>query len=707
MKGISVRLLAILALLMGTCSSALAFDLFGLFSDDEDNSIETLLQSVPNDTVVFFGGHSNSDAAPFFDEYMGTGSEADFRELNKVLQEEVDTPGSLIFGWLLEDYFATATEGYSAIQSRYGMAKDGAGVFYMHGATPVARFAVSDEDALLNVLKEAGAETGAQPSVTEIEGAQVNRWTVTPANAELSFDLAVTVNDGIATLALLNGQDTADLQARRLGLTKIDDSLAKSGSWKALEKSYGFDEQLRGYIDMAGIAESLLTPANTRLGRDLQQLAPEQMAEMGGSLDAVCRDEMVGVARQVPRFVMGGEQYQVNGNSMSQTVRMVLELTNPSVTGELKKLSGSLPSYSEDPSDKLLAFALGIDVNALAPVATALWTQFTTAEFNCATLTDIQAQAQSVNPAMIGMVSGMAQGVKGLGMALYNLEADASSPVGLGGSLLISLSAENPQTVASLISSSVPGMAGLNIPANGDAVEVPVPMPNLPVYAAIKGKHLVVYTGDAAKAGADALASEPLNTRGTSSLALNYQGFGDAMLTVLDNPQLASQMTASSGTGDCTDLYSTFLQIKETPITLSYRDEYTDRGWEGLASVKVDSNDRDTRIQPGQYLTETLDYDCSWYPAGRETLNSDGTGKYVETEPGDQCELYVNEYQWQQKGRTITQEGTAERSRDSCEAEWTTQTAQSFDCSIVGTLNNGFYCLYNFDGEPVLMRYTR
>lgn len=705
MKGMCIRLLATVTLLIGTGSSAWAFDFFGLFSKD-DTSIQSLLKSVPADTVVFFGGHNASEAASFFDETMAT-SQTDMAEINALLDTQADTPGLKILGWLMEDYFAVSTEGYQAILNRYGMAKDGAGVFYLNGATPVARYAVADEQQLWSLLDRAALDTGAQPQTAKIEGANVRRWTVTTPDADLTLDLAVTVGNGVATFALLNAGESAERQAQSLGLAEISNSLADAGTWTALEDRYGFDQQIRGYFDIAGITESLLIPANTSLGRDLTRIAPEQIAEIGGSLDAVCRDEMVGLARQVPRFVFGSENSEVAATSMSQSVRMILELTNPQVTAELRKLPGSLPAYSKHADDKLLALALGMDVNALAPVATALWTQFRSAKFDCAQLIEWQAQANSVNPAMLGMVSGMAQGVKGVGAALFSLETDVDSPVGLRGSAMVSLSAENPQTIAALISSSIPGMAGLTIPANGDPVEVPVPVPNLPVFAAIKGKHLVIYTGEPAEAAAESMAAEPLNTRGTTALAMNYQRFGDAMLTALNTPEFAGQLTASSGTGDCTEMYSAFLQLRELPLTIAYHDNYTEQGWEALARVNIEASERDLEVQPGQYRTDTLNYDCSWSAAGTETLNEDGTGQYTETSADGQCALYVNEYRWEQKGSTIVQNGTAERSRDSCDAEWTTQEPQSYDCSIVGNLDNGFYCLYHFDGEPVLMRYTR
>lgn len=707
MKGHLTRLALAASLTAAIAPPATAFDLFGLFSKDE-NTLEAMLESVPADTPVFIGGHADSRMARFSDSTMMPTTESDIRDLKTLFESEADadSPALALLLWWLDDYTTHLSDGYQAMIDRYGIEEDGAGLFYLDGAMPVMRFALADEDAFRAVLDEAVADTGVEPRATEVEGVAVRLWRLTPPDAELSADLAVSVNDGVATLTLFNGQDTQAMMARRLGLTDIDRSMADAGTWDNLGETYGFNEQARMYIDIASLVESFMLPDNTALGRDLNRLAPDFMAETGGSLDATCRAEIVDLARQAPRLVAGNESFEVSGDTLTQGLRLIWEINNSQVTGELQKLPGSLPGYAGDGSDKLLALAFGLDVNQLAPVATALWTQLTNADFECQQLVALQEQAKSTNPAMLGMASGMAQGVKGLGAALYSLEADPTSPAGVTGSALVSLSAENPQTVASLITTSVPGMSGLSIPATGEAVQVPVPLPTPPLYAAIKGKHLVVYTGEPARAAADALADEPLNARGVTAVAFNYQRFGEAMLTTLDAVPNAAGLSEFSPEGNCSEVYASVVQFAQLPMVLTYQDDYSERGWEALVGVDVKASDRSQlAVTAGQYRTESLDYDCSWYPTGQETFKDDGTGTYTEND--SQCDLYRIEYEWEQAGATLSQAVVREQSRDSCEAEWTDVEAESYECTVLGAADNGFYCLYSFDGEATLMRYTR
>lgn len=708
MKGHLTRITLAAALTAAAATPAAAFDLFGLFGNDE-NSLETMLESVPADTPIFAAGHADSRMADFTDSMMMPSSESEIRELRNLFEsEDIDSPSLSLLFWFADDYFTQANLGYQAIMDRYGIKEDGAGLFYLDGAMPVARIALDDEEAFRAVLNQASTDTGLEARTTTVNEIPVQLWRLTPPEAKLSADLAIAVNNGLATVTVFNGQDTPSTMAQRLGLSDIDQSMADAGTWEDLGERYDFDDSTRMFLDFARLVESFMLPDNTALGRDLTRLAPEMMAETSGSLDDSCRAEVVDLARQAPRLVAGNEALSITGDTLSQSIRLIWEINNAPVTTELQKLPGSLPTYATEGTDKIFALALGMDVNQLAPVATALWTQFTAADFECQALVDLQAQAKTTNPAMIGMATGMAQGVKGIGAALYSLEADPSSPVGLTGSALVSLSAENPETIAGLIASSIPGLAGLSIPSNGEAVEVPAPLPTPPIYAAIKGKHLVVYTGEPAQADAEAMADEPLNTRGTTAGAFNYQGFGNAALTVLQAIPNAADMSDVAGDGSCSELYAGILQLAQMPMVITYEDDYTDRGWEALINADVQATDSQAvNVEAGNYQIETLDSTCSWTISGQVTFENDGTGTFSQADSTGQCDVYRSDYAWTQDGASLTLEIEQEQGRDNCDGDWAEVEADSEECTVLGESEDGFYCQYYIDGEANLMRYTR
>ncbi|MEX1215226.1 hypothetical protein [Saccharospirillum sp.] len=711
MKGMMTRLLLALTVAVASVSSAYAFNLFGLFSSDQsDNSMENLLSQTPADTALFIGWHNTTEGLDIMDSWA-LANQSDITELQTLLADmgSDDSPMLRLTEVLLADYLATATSGYSELLTHYGLPAEGAGALYLHGAMPVARFALEDPEAFNAVLNQAILESGAAPILKQIEGVEVRTWQLTPEGDAESVDLAIAIDQGVATITLFNHTDTNALQAERLGLVDISDSLAEQGDWDALGEQYAYDETFRGYIDLDGVAATLLTGTKSRLRRDLEALMPDEIERMDTYLaESQCGPEGYALARQVPRFAFGSENISATPDTLSQQIGMILELTNTDLTSQLSRLPGSLPAYATDGSDKLLAFALGLDVNALAPVATALWSQLTGAEYKCQALADAVAPLRQNNPAMLGMATAMAQGVKGLGAAVYGIEADDNSPYGLVGSALVTLSADNPSVLAGLISSSIPGMAGVTIPEDGTAVQVPLPMVPQPVFAAIKGKHLVVYTGDTAKAPADAMASEPLNTRGSTAIAFNYERFGEAALVAMESPMVASNAQGMAmATGSCVEAYAGILQAAALPLEGSYRDTYTDRGWEAKFDVTLGKMTTDFSVPTGTYQSETLDVDCTWYDSGVETINANGTGQFTEMDETGQCELYQANYTWTQDGNMMEQTTTELRSRNTCEADWEEQPEETFNCALLGNHNGFHYCQYGTGMDAYLVRYVQ
>jgi len=711
MKGIITRVLFALAVVTASLGSVYAFDLFGLFSTDSaDNSMESILNRTPADTPLFIGWHTITEGMEIMDSWTLV-NQADISEMQELFAQinTDNTPVIALAEALLADYIDASSDGYRAVLAHYGLSSGAAGAFYMHGAMPVARLALDDPDAFNSALNQAILESNAAPVLKQIEGVEVRTWTLTPANADETVELAIAIDQGLATLTLFNHTDTAALQAERLGLSDLSSSLATLGSWDALGDRYGYNENSRGFLDIDGLAATLLTGTESRLRRDLEALAPDEIAQMDANMaTSQCGSEGYQLARQIPRLVFGTEAVSATSDSLSQRIGMTLEMTNTDLTSQLARLPGSLPAFATNGSDKLLAVALGLDVNALAPVVTALWTQLTQTNYECQALAQAIAPLRQNNPAMLGMATAMAQGVKGLAAALYSIDADSSSPLGLVGSALVSISTENPQVLAGLISSSVPGMAGMNIPSNGSAVQIPVPMVPQPVFAAIKGKHLVLYTGDNAKAPADAMAGEPLNTQGITAIAFNYERIGDAALVAMESPMLASNvqgMGANMGSSQCVDTYAGILQVAALPISGSFRDTYTDRGWDASIAINVGRMTTDFSVPTGTFQSATLGEDCSWSATGTETIKADGTGTFSELDETGQCDLYQADYKWTQNGNVMEQTTTLVRSRDACEANWEEQPEEYYSCALLGSHKGYYYCRYGTGMDATLVRY--
>lgn len=716
MHGFLVRSASILVLLslLLTAPVSLAQE-----PDAGPPTIEALLEAIPSDTPVFAAGELDGRMAPFFDTWAMPVTDSDLADIRDLLAD-ADSPAVDFLLWVLQDYSKAMNGGYAAVMERYGLAPAGVSAFYLDGALPVLRYSVADEAAFTQFLDEASKATGVNSLTMTLDAGPLYRWPFVaqaeepgrgdePPEPARSLDLLASIADGLATFTIATPMDSADTIAARMSLTKLEDSMANAGTWTALGETYGFDPATRLYIDFAALVDGVFNADDSAFGRDLKRLLPQLPAAANEAVDAKCQSEVRALVGQAPRLVAGIESIEVSDSALNQSLRLIWEFTNAKVIEQLTRLPGSLPNYSTSASDKLMALGIGIDVGQLTPAATALWQQFTGAEFECDALVQAQEQMGQMNPAMLAGVTAMAQGVKGLAVALYSLEADPTSPLGVAGSLLVSLSTENPQTLVALLTSTIPGLAGLNIPADGEPVRVPLPPPVPPTFAAIKGQHLVAYTGADPEIIAANLAEEPLNSRGTSAFAFNYARFGTAFIEAASASPLAQGLSEMSTTGDCTDAYVSLLQLAELPMALSYVDTYTTRGWEAELAFELGRAEGNGQtVDPGTYDVALTEPDCTWSTIGTETLNADGTGRYTEGSDDGSCDLYQLEYRWDQDGRQITQLTAAERTRDDCDMEWSAMDPETYRCTLLHFTDSGFYCLYTYeDDEPTLMRYAR
>lgn len=697
MKGIRCGLLTLLTLLAAT--PAWSFNFFGLFGSG-DADLERLLVSAPAETVWFTAGRTDVSTYSFLQDQPQSANQASLAGLEQLTG---NSPGLAMLFWLYQDSLEQLGSANDLVDY-YGIDDDNYFAFYLDGLMPVLRLTLSDPAAFEQLWNNAVAATGQTAKSRQIAGLEVQQWRLTPVQQDNQINLALSIDDDIATLTLINEFDTDERLAQRFGRAEVTPSLVDSDSWKTLGKDYDFDQLMRGYFSLTELATALLEPQNSLLGKDLQALMPSQMADLNASISANCADEWQGLANTVPRLVYGIDDMDVSADSLMQNLRLILEMNNQAVTTELAKLPGSLPAYSSDASDKLFALAGGIDLNALSPVITALWTEFTTANFSCPQLVQLQTGLRNgLNPSFAGMINGILPGLKGIGMAAYSLEANDQSAMGLSGSALISASADDPLTLANTLRASAAAFYPIPpVPGNGDAVALPFPFWPEPVYMAIKGKHLVVYTGEAATAAAAALSNEPLNRNGTFAAALNSSRFSEAMLLGMPYLDLPAD-------GDCESGYLSMLALGELPALYSYRETYTRRGWEadfkGIYQRPEQSNHQ---IEPGQYRTSVLSEDCNWYPDGTETFDADGQGRYVQKDQQQQCEIYTLDYQWRQQGNQLFQDSGDAQSRDSCAQSMTAVDSDDYQCTLLGMSEDGFYCLYDPGLDSMmLMHYQR
>jgi hypothetical protein len=257
----------------------------------------------------------------------------------------------------------------------------------------------------------------------------------------------------------------------------------------------------------------------------------------------------------------------------------------------------------------------------------------------------------------------------------------------------------------------VPELAGLKIPLDGSEVPLALPLPfELGLKAAVKGEHVVVYSGEKGQATMSALATETLTANGLGfASAFNYR----KAASMIDDANLFTLMGAGNeDSGNCIEAYAFIDQMRSVDMELNYRNYVSDQGLAFsmdllMAKPETQSNKIDV---VGQWQIAYLDETCQWLPAGVETITAEGTGRYVEQDSAQQCELYHYEYIWQQRGKQIAMTDTKPTQfRDNCADSWQTEDNKAtYYCEMMNITKDSFQCLYHGSGdEPFVYQYQR
>ncbi|EAR09317.1 hypothetical protein [Reinekea blandensis] len=679
--------------LAGVSLPSQAFDLFGLFSK---NDLEDMIPYVPAETPIFFAGTADRDLVEQMNQVMDPSLFADTgAEMEKLFAEGPQSPGLDLFQSLVLDFYGNDDESIVDTYERYGYKLDGASLFYVDGVFPVMRFALDDTDTFWSAL-EARAEE-ADYTMTE-RTLSDERLVTFELLQEPEFTLSLgllTANDTL-TLALFTPKDSDDALKQRFALTKPANALTKS-EWRDLGDDYDFDEQMRGYVHLVRLANVLLNE-QTLAAQQLNDLLPEGLPT--SEWPQACREESLALLSGAPRVVFGSQSMELDGETISMTLLTALEINNDDIRNDLLPLQGFVPAYVTNNPELALGLGLGLDMDNLVPALSSLWNRFVQADFECEVLQGAQMEVQELNPAVLSMAAGFAQGVKGVSAGLFDLAFDDAME-NVSADLLISVSAEKPSVIASLMTSYLPFLQGQSIPQDGTPVEMSIPMLPVQPSIAIKNKHLVLFTGEKSEAEANALADVELSANALSGVTIDYQKMGDLMM---DSTALMSEFAS----GDCTDTYVGALALKNFDFRLSGGDQFTEQGYVTTYNINMNLAAFQSSAEDvsGEYQLEMMDYDCSWMPIGQEVLNADGTGVFSQQDEAGECVVYESRYEWSKSFSTMEQTNSTNRYRDDCSSEWLDEEPYDFTCMVLAADDEGFYCMEVTEGESTLYRYT-
>lgn len=683
-------------------SSAAAFgfnlDVFGWFQ--KGNSIDRMIEYVPADTALFLGGVSNEELVTSSDEMMAQlKGNGDAEVVMDLLESLPPSKGLDFVNWLVKDYYDVAPNGGMEIYQHYGLDIEGASVIYLDGIFPVTRIALENEETFLTLIKQAARETDVTLGSETIAGQALT--TVELINKDdVVLKLGFMIKDKVLTAAVISQKEDKGAQEQRFALAKPAQPMS-ADNWKNDGEAYNFLAASHGYMSLQNIANAILDK-DSRAHKQVKALVGDDLPELSAA-QMQCKADIVNIVSGVPRVVFGLNSYDIQGDDMAVGFSYALEIKNASILGELNKLRGFIPSYLKADNDLTLGLGIGVASDAVSPVLTSLWRQFTKADFSCEPLLTAQSKLREQNPAALSVFTGMAQGLSGVSVGIFDLAKDESSQIGVKYDAIATLTSDKPDVLAALAAQYIPMLRGIQIPTDGSAVNLADSGLPIDAFVAIKGKHLVAYTGDKSKQIAEQLTTEEVTQNGMVAVAMDSTKLSDLLMNF-------GQYTAKMGS-DCTDLYTASAALSGLPFTLNIQEGFNDKGYESNWSMYVEDLAEIKNIKRKDLLNsfnvEYLDEQCNWIDTGIETFNEDGTGTFVDTDESDSCNVYESRFNWSHSMLMITESGSDTQFRSGCDSEWEQQESVDFSCQILSAKDNSFYCLQDDSEYKALYRYTQ
>lgn len=697
--------------IMGTVAAALiAYGIYHFQNqspETQNTSATNITDFVPADTIYYFGAHAKESLAQFMaDYYLGgtPGGQAKLLHLASEFTEEADTPAKAFVSFLIEKFQKEHDGTMASVYEFFGLSATNDVAIYSHGLMPVLKLPLKHPKQLNALIDEATQVSGLAHRSAEIGGKTVRLWEFDDANND-SLSLALLVDANYATFTFLRDSDPADVQKERLGLSKPTRSLSDSKELLELNKKYNYSGDYTGFIHFERIVSAFTAPENSLLGREIESLTTQH--KPADALTPDCATEYMSLARSVPRLVLGYQTLTITDNVLNIGFSTTLEITNNKVTEELAKMRGHISQHAQQTDDKIFSIAYGVDLDKLTPALTALWIDFTQQPFQCESLLELQQQAKQSNPIILSMVLAMAQGIKGIALSIYDLEF-AQGLMPSSASALISIAAENPAAVTALASMApLPELAQLQIPSDGTAVAIDLPMlpPAMELKAAIKGQHLVIYAGKQAEQAAQSLAAETLEANGIFGVSANYTKIAN-LIKNIDT----TLMPMFGGNVDGCAAQMEFLDSLSSVSGSFYMQmDHTQKGWQMEIDGEMNKPMAVSHKIDGQYTTEYLDDSCQWQVLGVEQFNKDGSGQLKERDANGECDLYVEDHQWTQMGGRLNITAQKESEREACSDDLVTQTQANIQiCFITQSTKDQFVCHFNPEtDESAMIRYSR
>ncbi|MCH7424840.1 hypothetical protein [Shewanella sp. MM_2022_3] len=504
-------------------------------------SANPLLDYIPADTPVFTGQLKPFPLKNYLQSISSNYQQYSTDSLAQL--GDLDSPMAKFFVSIYKQYM-DGMKDPTALLKTFGLPNEIKPYFYTLGVVPVLKTDINQIDAFWAVLDKAEQESGYTHEKRTLAGIDYRAYSFAEEGSTDKADLLFAHKDGILTVTFSASSIEPEVLEMALGLKKPAQSLAASGMLQEIIKTHGFMDDSISFINHVEIVKAITSQDGNMLAKQLTKfLAEESQGEdpLAQIRTPECRTELTAIAANWPRTVGGLTAFTSTEKESHMAASFVIESKNQAILTALQKMRGFIPAHLADINSTIFSMGLGIDVNEVAPSLTAIWDDLQKPQLTCAPLAELQAELSQQSPAMLGMFTGMANGVKGLSVSLldYKMSSQDQEPKLESLDALISLTADNPSMLFNMVKPFAPMLAELQVADNGEPTDLsPLlmlpPELNIKPMLAIKGQYLVVYSGDKGLALANKLASEKPSANGLYSMSADYGKMFTPVLTLLE-----------------------------------------------------------------------------------------------------------------------------------------------------------------------------
>ncbi|MDF2153067.1 hypothetical protein [Vibrio sp. CAU 1672] len=491
---------------------------------------DSLLAQVPADSLMVAYQTEAFNHYEFLNAF-GVTSQGSIAELFALQQL---TPQQAFVLNLLDGYLESAASPES-LKAYFGTGDSINPLFYTLGLVPVYKLPIESPAALWKTLDHQELMNGVTHEKARLGTVEYRRYELTDAaDPQNGIGLVVAVVDNVLTITVdvpkLGEQNPL---AMAFGLEAPAVSLADTDRLKALQDKYGENNNSFGYVDHREIIKGLTTRDGNLLAQQLSRIEPDPELEQLRS--PACHREFTQIGQHWPQSVAFME-YQMGQGQPSVKGSFVIESSNRVILDALKSLRGVLADSNSDES--FLSLALGVDITKLAPAIGTIWMDLAAPQYQCPMLAQMQGDMREFNPtASVQLGAGMLNGLKGLGMELFDIYVDSNTAYGESFEqldALLTVSASDPNTLLQSAQLLVPELAQLPIKPDNQPVNVSglfnqYSGMSMDVFVRMNDAHLTIYSGEKAGKASEQVMAHPLTPNGLLSFKMDSERILEVM----------------------------------------------------------------------------------------------------------------------------------------------------------------------------------